>query len=178
MAEPILFTLEAPADAKVPFMGTKPQIENVDFNDSPDYDQIVRFIDRLECLTDAKGDPSGKKQHPIEFWKTANINTPFFKECCHRSLLIPKISFHFFHKLKGDGDMINFMTIELEQILIVSNTIEMYDSTVPHDPEKNILSEASKPYLEKVKLSGQTIRWKYQRGEPLAADHGTEYKLL
>jgi len=176
MAEPILYKVEPPDGVEVPFTGIKPNIQNADF-DQGDYDRIVHFVDTTECLRDDKGNPAGIIQQPILIWKEANINTPFFKEVCHRRLLIPKVQFHFFHSLKGDTHLINFLTIELEKALILCSKIVLFDASDIHDPAKNIVSQnKSKPYIEEVTFSAQLIRWKYKRdADPCAADHGTEF---
>jgi type VI secretion system Hcp family effector len=175
MAEPILYKIEKPDGAEVPFTGIKPNIHNADF-DQGDWDRIVYFVDTTECLRDDKGNPAGIVQHPLEIWKEVNINTPFFKECCHKRLLVPKAEFHFFHSLKGDTQLINYFTIEMEQILILSSKIVLYDISEPHHPEKGIYSVREKPYVEKITLSAQLITWKYKRdAEPCAADHGTQF---
>lgn len=177
MAEPILFNVEAPDGVQVPFTGLKAPFPAQAFNEA-DYDRIVCFSDLTECLRDEKGNPAGITQHPIEFWKEVNINTPFFKECCHRRLLVKKMMFHFFHTLKGDTEPVNFFTIELEQCLILSSKVELYDITAPHHPDKGVYSVKEKPYLEKVTISGQILRWKYKRdSDPCSADHGTEFKV-
>lgn len=170
MAEPILYKMEKPDGIEIPFTGTKPPIDNNDFKDG-DYDKVCYFSELTECLKSPNGDPTGVKQHPVLFWKEVNINTPFLKQCCHRRKLIPKVQFYFFHSLKGDPQgLTNFLTIEMEQVLILMSKILLYDITNPQD--------GAKPYIEEVSLSAQTFRWKYKRtNEPCMATHGTEFKI-
>jgi type VI protein secretion system component Hcp len=178
MAEPILYKVEAPDGVQVPWTGIKPNIQNPDF-DLGDFDRAVRFVDTLECLRTDKGDPAGIVQHPILIWKEANLNTPFFKEVCHRRLLIPKIQFFFFHSLKGDSQLINFLTIELEKALVLTSKVELHDTSEAHNPDKGVISQKkSKPYIEEVVFSAQLIRWKYKRdSDPCAAEHGSEFNV-
>ena len=101
MASPILFTLTQPTEAKIIFKGTGPQkIRHVDFHGSASHDEITEFFAHMECLVDEESESTGKKFHPLQFSKKVNINTTFFSECCHNALTIPKISFHFFHKVQ------------------------------------------------------------------------------
>lgn len=175
MAEPILYKVEAPDGVQVPFTGIKPSIQNSDF-DQGDFDRVVHLVDITECLRDDKGNPAGIVQHPVKIWKETNINTPFFKEVCHRRLLIPKVQFFFFHSLKGDTNLVNFLTIELEKALVLCSKIVLFDTSAAYHPDKGIYGEKEKPYIEEVTFSAQQIRWKYKRdADPCAADHGTEF---
>jgi type VI secretion system Hcp family effector len=178
MAEPILYKVEAPDGVEVPFSGIKPNIQNPDF-DEGEFDRIVHFEDTTECLRDDKGNPAGIVQHPLVIWKEVNINTPFFKEVCHRRLLIPKVFFYFFHSLKGDTQLINFFTIEMEKALILCSKVKLFDVSEAHDPNKGVINKnKGRAYIEEVVFSAQLIRWKYKRdNDPCSADHGTEFKV-
>ena len=175
MAEPILYCVEAPDGVEVPWTGIKPNIQSPDF-DQGNFDRIVRFEDTLECLRTDKGDPAGIVQHPIVIWKEANLNTPHFKEVCHRRLLIPKVQFFFFHSLTGDTQLVNFLTIELEKALILTSKVILFDTSETHNPAQGVHSKnKGRPYIEEVVFSAQVIRWKYKRdADPCSADHGSE----
>ena len=176
MAEPILYRVEAPDGVEVPFTGVKPKIQNAEFNDS-DTDRIVYFRDATETLRDDKGNPAGIVQHPILFWKEVNLNTPFFKEVCHRRLLVPKVEFRFFHSLTGDTELVNFLIIEMEKVLVLRSEVILFDVSETHDPGKGVVNKnKGRAYIEEVSLSAQVMRWKYKRdADPCSADHGTEF---
>lgn len=178
MAESILFKVDPPEGVTCTFNGIKPNLQNTDFHEGP-YQRAIKFDEFTECLVDDKRNPSGILQHPIKLWKEVDIDTPFFKECCHRRLLIPKIYFHFFHTLQGDTAPVNYFTIELEKALIMSSKIVLHDTSEVHKPQDKIYSNAKvKPYIEELIFNAQKIRWKYKRtSDPMAGEHGTEFHV-
>jgi len=169
MAEHILFKINGPVPGiEIPFTG-KPivKINHPDFHGAL-YQQVYSFIDQSECLRDSNGNPSNSLQHPIELYKDVDIDTPFFKACCLHKSLIPKITFYFFHTLKGDQHHINFLTIDLDETLILNSTIILYDNSISGSKKDN-------PYMEKLILNPQKITWNFKRGAPMEADHGITY---
>lgn len=177
MAESILFKLDKPEGTVCTFHGIKPNLQNTEFHEGP-YQRAIHFLELTEILVSDKRNPEGILQHPVKVWKEVDIDTPFFKECCHRRLLIPKITFYFFHTLSGDTAPVNYFTLELEKALTMMSKIVLYDTSEVHKPEDKIYSNAkTKPYIEELTFNAQLIRWKYKRDkEPLAGDHGTEFR--
>jgi type VI protein secretion system component Hcp len=179
MAEPILFNIPEPVPGTVcRFHGIKPNLQNTPFHEGP-YQRAILFEEFTECLIDDKRNPTGILQHPVKLWKEVDIDTPFFKECCHRRLLIPRIIFYFFHTLQGDTAPVNFFTLELEKALIHESKLLQFDTSEVHKPEEHIFSNSkTKPYIEQISFNAQLIRWKYRRDkEPLTGDHGTEFRV-
>ncbi len=169
MAEPILFVAESPAGVQCPFKGIKPRIQNDMFDGGP-YQREVFLSTITECSRDDSGNPVGITQHPIEVWKGVDIDTPFFKECCHRRLLIPKMMFYFFHSLEGDTFLVNYFTLQLERVVVLKSRLVLHDNT---DTVKK-----GKPYVEELLLNAKVVTWKYKRdSDPLMGDQGTLFNV-
>lgn len=170
MAEVILFKIEGTPDGvDSAFKGIQPNHQNPDFNKA-DYQRVVKFDETTECLRDDRGNPAGLLQHPTVFVKEVDIDTPFIKECCIKKKLIDKISFHFFHSLKGDDHPKNYFIIEMEKVLILKSRLILNDT---NEKEKQ-----AKPYLEEVVIAPQIIRWKYKRdSDPCSGEQATEFHV-
>jgi len=180
MAHKILFKVDQlPAGVNNQFYGRNPFVENAQFNRQA-YQEAIYFVDRTQCMIDKNKNPAGMVQHPVEVWKVVDRDTPLFKECCHRSLVIPKMSFYFFERLEGDSEYVNHFIIEMEDALVIQDTITLYDISNPHDPENGAYSiEKEKPYVEKLHINARLVRWKFQRTqEPLAATGATQLESV
>ena len=165
MAKEILFSVTPPPGVTTEFKGTKPQIDNDDFQGG-EYQKATSFTDSTVVQHDREGNPQGITQKNYHLTKKVDNDTPFFKECCHSSLVIPEIKFTLFEKLKGDTYSVPFFTITLSDVVVTEDTIKLLDT--------NVEDNRSIHYVEEILLSAQKVKWEYDRD---ALSYSTEFKV-
>ena len=172
MAEPILMTLTPPtsagdSDPKFTGKDVKKQYGS-DFVGSK-YQRIIAMEDIIE-IAQSDGTAQAVMQKPLTIIKSVDIDTPFFKWCCHKKKVIPEVKIHFFHTLKDDEFFVNFFTITLTNVLISKDRIIFHDYYSDKGKEK--------PYLEELTLTPQQIKWEYKRDkDPELGNFSTEFEL-
>jgi len=179
MAEKVLFTVtKPPSEAKTKFSGRKETHPNSKF-DGKNYQVAFMFKDDSEGIVNVNNDITDIKQHPIVLWKSLDIDTPFFKECLNRKLIIGEMSFHFFHSRGKDKHPMNHFTIILKGVKVIQSQIIHFDISEPHDPEQGAFNKnLSRPYIEQLKLTAADITWKYKRDSaPRKETKSTQFKI-
>jgi len=171
MAEKILFTVEQPPQGiQNPFSGRQEQHNNPNFSQKP-YQVAYKLEEKSECLVGANNNIMGVRQSPLLLWKNLDIDTPFFKECLIRNLVIGSMSFHFFHN-RNDPNLINYFTIILKKVKVLESEILFFDTSDQNGPNAGL------PYIEQLKLTASDITWQYSRTtDPRKASKKTVYQI-
>jgi len=160
MANKILFKVsDPPQNVQNPFSGRKASHDNPNF-DRGEYQEIYKLEEKSECLVDGNNNVQGIKQWPLLLWKNLDIDTPFFKECLIRNLVIGEMSFHFFHN-RNDPHSVNHFTMILKRVKVLESQVLLLD--ISDDTPNNRGPNAETPYIEQLKLSASEITWKYSR---------------
>jgi len=160
MANPILLTLTPPNKSNhnsPEFYGNSEEINSNYYDDqfkNGKYQLIISLEEEIYHQCDNNSNVAGVFQKPIILKKYVDIDTPFFKWCCHNKIVIPEVLILFFDILKGDQHLVNNFTIRLTNVLVAKDKIIFHDYTNKEMRDK--------PYLEEVALSSSHILWEYR----------------